>query len=64
MICRFSLCIVDIAHNYVRHTIVLLHERYIERWLRMPLAGKQFTAFNNAVASVLCAYINHSLSDN
>lgn len=36
-----SLCsFVDQSHHCVRHTIMFLHKRYVERWLCMPLAGE------------------------
>lgn len=54
---------VDKAHNHIRHTVMFFHKRYAERWICVPMVGKEFAQFNNAAASILCAHIDHSVSN-
>lgn len=61
--CLFSLQFIDKTDDCLGHTVMLLHKRYAERWFRLSMVGKEFTKFNNTVASFLRTHTDHCVSD-
>lgn len=54
---------LDKAHNHIDHPVMFLHKRYAERWICVPMVGEEFTQFNHAVASFLCAHTDDGVSN-
>lgn len=52
----------DKSHHYVGDTFVFFRQRYVKRWICVPLAGEEYSVFDSATASFLRAYVDDSVS--